>query len=400
MRKISVLIPALILLQMAFSNASAQRFMECDYQESLIEVVPDSFICGYTFSPTGYKPYGMFLQQDNEGYKIVLNYYKYDRDKVDSEMSSATIRLSEWDAQSNLDNLKKEVERGIEAGATRGQWNASADDKKPESVIRALMPGRAAIGFDEILLGIWYDYYCDFKIELGPEPHPNADRWEVTPYSNMEDYPYHSWIYSNDLSDWFIAVYSGLCLSGCVYVDHWGTWGGVIEEIDSKGNMVNATCSDERGLFRLTIVNPDNSIRVSYKRYDPQRKAYAVYEPYVRVISRRRETGSLAHYVELNEFTYSKHPKTFRKGVVVSGQAPSEASTISGVVMNGTGPVKDAVIAETDSKGNVISKTTSQANGEFTLDISNPQNKLRITAQGYAGVTHAIDGMRFVIILK
>ena len=310
MRKFSFFFGVVLLLQVAFSTVFAQSFMECDYQESLIEVVPDSFVCGYTFSPTGYKPYGMFLQKDDEGYQMLLNYYKYDRNKVDSEMSSATIRLTEWQEQSQLEDIISSVERRIEAGAQRGQWTAAADVKEPSAVIKALIPGKAAIAFDEFFAdGYWYDFYLDFKFELGPEPHPNADRWEVTPYCNLADYPNHAWIYSNDLSHWSFVVRSGDPISGCVYVDHWGTQGCVVEEIDSKGKVVNSTITDERGLFRLVISDPDNSIRISYNRYDPERKAYAVYKPYVKEIARNGQTSSLFHYVELNELTYSKRLK-------------------------------------------------------------------------------------------
>lgn len=307
MRKIPVLIPVLLLLQVAFTKVFAQNFMACDYQESLIEVVPEDFVCGFTFSPTGYKPYGLFLQKDSQGYQMLLNYYKYDKDKVDSQMSSATIRLSEYDVQYKLDNIIKEFERIIEVGTQRGQWTGSVNDKK--AVIKALMPGKAAIGFDEIMLTTWYDFYHEFKFDLGPEPYPNADRWEVTPYCNLADYRNHAWIYSNDLSNWSIVVHPDDPIFGCVYVDHWGTQGCVVEEIDSKGKVVNSTITDERGLFRLVIADPNNSIRVSYNRYDPEYKAYAVYKPYVKEIARNGQTGSLWHYVELNESTYSKRLK-------------------------------------------------------------------------------------------
>ena len=313
MKKQLVLISAVLLLQTAFTSVFAQQFMECDYEESLIEVVPDSFICGYTFCPTGHKPYGMFLQKDSEGYQMLLNYYKYDRDKVDSEMSSATIRLSEWDVQSKLDQIIGSVEQKIEGGAKRGQWLASADEEEPSAVIKALMPGRAAISFDEFCDGCWYDYYYDFKIALGPEPHPNADRWEVTPYSNLSDYPNHAWIYSDVLSHPYLYVSPGQSIGGCVYVDHWGTQDCVVEEIDRRGKVVNSTLTDERGLFRLSIKNPDNSIRISYKRFDPERNAYVVYKPYIKEISKNGHTGSLSHYVELNESTYKRQGRSGTK---------------------------------------------------------------------------------------
>ena len=309
MRKFSFLFSVVLLLQVGFSTVFAQSFMACDYQESLIEVVPENFVCGYTFSPTGYKPYGMFLQKDDEGYQMLLNYYKYDRDKVDSDMSSATIRLTEWQVQSQLDKIIKEVESKIEAGSQNGQWTGSVKDRKV--VIKALMPGKAAIAFDDIMLGSWYEFYHEFKFDLGPEPYPNANRWEVTPYCNLAEYHSsgYAWIYTNGFSDPSWMIRSGDPVLGCVYVDHWGTQGCVVEEIDSKGKVVNSTTTDERGVFRLVIADPNNSIRISYNRYDPERKAYAVYNPYVKEIARNGQTGSLWHYVELNESTYSKRLK-------------------------------------------------------------------------------------------
>ena len=314
--KKSVLIPVVLLLQVAFSTVPAQSFMACDYQESLIEVVPDSFICGYTFSPTGYKPYGIFLQKDDEGYQMLLNYYKYDKDKVDSDMSSATIRLTEYQIKTQLEHIIGSVERRIEAGAQKGQWTASADVKEPRAVIKALMPGKAAIAFDEFFAdGYWYDFYHDFKFDLGPEPYPNANRWEVTPYCNLAEYHSsgYAWIYSNDLSHWSIVVHPGDPIFGCVYVDHWGTQGCVVEEIDSKGKVINSITTDERGVFKLVVTDPNNSIRISYYWYDPERKAYAIYKPYVKEIASNGQTGSLWHYVELNESTYSKRLKKAKK---------------------------------------------------------------------------------------
>ncbi len=93
---------------------ASNRFIVCDYEESLIEVVPDSFICGYTFSPYGYKPYGIFLQNDCSGYKAILNYYKYDRDKVDDVMSSATIEIHEWRVKGLIDAAKDDIDHSKE----------------------------------------------------------------------------------------------------------------------------------------------------------------------------------------------------------------------------------------------------------------------------------------------
>ena len=93
---------------------ASNRFIVCDYEESLIEVVPDSFICGYTFSPYGYKPYGIFLQKDCSGYKAILNYYKYDRDKVDDVMSSATIEIHEWRVKGLIDAAKDDIDHSKE----------------------------------------------------------------------------------------------------------------------------------------------------------------------------------------------------------------------------------------------------------------------------------------------
>lgn len=403
-KKLFVLISIALPLQIAFSTVSAQdSFIVCDYKQSLIEIVPDSFICGYTFSPSGYKPYGLFLQKDSAGYQMLLNYYKYDRDKVDTEMSSATMRLSEWEVESELEKLINNAKKDLDNAKQREK--ADADAAKDDNVVKVLMSGRAAEHLGEFTLWVnWYDMYESFKFDLGPEPFPNNNRWEVTPYYDSSETPYdpQHWIGSNDLSDWYFVVYPGEYTGGCVFVDHWGSSGCIVEEIDKKGKMVNVTCTDERGLFRLQIVDPGNSIRATYKRYDPERRSYIVYKPVVMNIAQKHhdyyQSSSLAKWFELNESSYSKRPKQLKKQVVISGKIYPEEKTVSGIVMNGSEPIKDAAIAEIDSKGNVITQTTSESNGEFTLDIADFNNKLRISAPGFAQVSQNIDGVRYVII--
>ena len=136
-KKLFVLISIALPLQIAFSTVSAQdSFIVCDYKQSLIEIVPDSFICGYTFSPSGYKPYGLFLQKDSAGYQMLLNSYKYDRDKVDTEMSSATMRLSEWEVESELEKLINNAKKDLDNAKQREK--ADADAAKDDNVVKVL----------------------------------------------------------------------------------------------------------------------------------------------------------------------------------------------------------------------------------------------------------------------
>ncbi len=392
-------------------DASDDIFIVCDYEESLIEVVPDSFICGYTFSPNGYKPYGIFLQKDSAGYRVILNYYRYDRDRIDDVMSTAIMEKSEWGANKLIEAAKRDIDRAI-----KYQKGPKVDIARDFNVVKVLMDGKAAEHWNLIFLNDpWYDVFYDFKYnELGPEPMPNANRWEVTPYFNpseKSDESYH-WIGSRRFIDMSMILRYDNNICGNVFADYWGSGGCIVTETDSKGRLVNATCTDERGFFYLQVMDPDVlMLKASLTRYDEERGKFVKYEPVVKKIAEKEideeyssfwYTVSETRYLfNLNDAKVTRRPRfSKQKVIVVTGRKPTTDSAFTGVVMNAIGPLKDAVITEQDSKGNIISKTRTGANGEFRFDSVNPQNIIHISCEGYADIRHKIEGERFIITMK
>lgn len=380
--------------------------MECNYEESLIEVVPDSFICGYTFSPDGYKHYGIFLVKEDSAYKAVLNYYKYDRDKVDDKMSSATFDLSEWRANNLIEAAQQDMDQALEI--TKPDPNAS------KNVVKVIMDGKAAQLSDRMILNIpWCDIYYDFKAKLGPEPMANANRWEVTPYYNPSETasePYH-WVSSADLSHYSYAIYPGYYISGVVFADYWGCGGCVVSEIDSKGKVLNATCTDERGLFHLRVMDTDELIiKATLSHYDQERGKFVKYKPSVKKIAKKKydsedssswyDVPTLKYYLNLDNAKAARRPRSSKQKTIVAGHKPHNGDAVEGVVMDAVGPLKDAVISERDLNGNIISETKTGTDGEFRLESVNPDNILCISCEGYADIRQQIDGDRFIVTMK
>ena len=398
---------------------ASDRFIVCDYEESLIEVVPDSFICGYTFSPFGYKPYGIFLQKDSSGYRAILSYYKYDRDKIDDAMSSALIEISELESKGLIDAAKYDIDH-----AKKYQKGPKVDFTRNFNVVKVLMDGKAAEQWYEIALSMaWFDLYDEFKDKLGPEPMPNANRWEVTPYYNpSETYnePQH-WVGSSGWHHASWAIYSGNYIHGAVFADYWGCGGCVVSEIDSKGNVVNATCTDERGRFRLRVMDPNGLIiKAELCRYDQKRGKFVKYQPYVKKIADKSTdeefdsensrfwytVPTIQYFINLDNAKVARRPKSSKQKIIVKGRKPGTGDAeypvngVDGVVMNAIGPLKDAVITERDLNGNIISETKTGADGEFRLESVNPDNILCISCEGYADIRQQIDGDRFIVSMK
>ena len=408
-----------LLFESALILAYAQeRLMECNYEESLIEVVPDSFICGYTFSPYGYKPYGIFLQKDSVDYRAILNYYKYDRDKVDDVMSSATIEIHESWAKSLIEAAQQDMDRALKI--------TKPDPDASKNVVKVIMYGKAAQLSDRMILNIpWCDIYYDFKEELGPEPRANANRWEVTPYYNPSENssdPCH-WVSSADLSNYSYAIYPGYYISGAVFADYWGCGGCVVSEIDSKGKVLNSTCTDERGLFHLRVMDTDELIiQATLSHYDQERGKFVKYKPSIKKITKKRydsedssswyDVPTLQYYLNLDNAKTARRPRSSKQKIIVAGYKPGTGDAeylanvvlpvngVDGVVMNAIGPLKDAVITERDLNGNIISETKTGADGEFRLESVNPDNYLYITCNGYKDIRVSIDGDRFVVTMK
>ena len=299
------------------------------------------------------------------------------------------MEKSEWGANKLIEAAKRDIDRAI-----KYQKGPKVDIARDFNVVKVLMDGKAAEHWNLIFLNDpWYDVFYDFKYkELGPEPMPNANRWEVTPYFNpseKSDESYH-WIGSRRFIDMSMILRYDNNICGNVFADYWGSGGCIVTETDSKGRLVNATCTDERGFFYLQVMDPDVlMLKASLTRYDEENSSFWY-------------TVSETRYLfNLNDAKVTRRPRfSKQKVIVVTGRKPTTDSAFTGVVMNAIGPLKDAVITEQDSKGNIISKTRTGANGEFRFDSVNPQNIIHISCEGYADIRHKIEGERFIITMK
>lgn len=73
---------------------------------------------------------------------------------------------------------------------------------------------------------------------------------------------------------------------------------------------------------------------------------------------------------------------------------------ISGVVNDEFGPVFGATVCEIDENGQVVASTVTGVNGNFTLKIVDPQDKLRISYIGLRTVMLDIDRKAYNVMMK
>lgn len=244
---------------------------------------------------------------------------------------------------------------------------------------------------------------------------------------------------------------AGDVITGVVNLpDHPGS-GSVIKEISSKGELKNATCSDENGVFSLRLVDPKDHLLVTCYEYDKERNIFIDYKivtrtssggitdfkDYVYDITQQHFEINMDDYIIANARTerskrlqnpwYYKQQDSLSKiliplreaekdkkiedeiqdmlkrnprGITVAGKKPKAGNEISGVIMDKVGPLKDAVISERDSRNNIVAETKAGSNGEFTLQIKDAKNHLCIKCDGYGDIRHIIDGNRFVIEME
>jgi hypothetical protein len=73
---------------------------------------------------------------------------------------------------------------------------------------------------------------------------------------------------------------------------------------------------------------------------------------------------------------------------------------ISGVVNDEFGPVFGATVCEIDENGQVVASTVTDVNGNFTLKVVDPQDKLRISYIGLRTVMLDIDRKAYNVMMK
>ena len=83
-------------------------------------------------------------------------------------------------------------------------------------------------------------------------------------------------------------------------------------------------------------------------------------------------------------------------GVAVQAQI----TQVSGTVSDETEPLIGAVICEIDGNGRIIENAVTDINGNFTMKIKNPKDKIRFSYVGYQTVSFPINKTVYNIVLE
>ena len=83
---------------------------------------------------------------------------------------------------------------------------------------------------------------------------------------------------------------------------------------------------------------------------------------------------------------------------VVSAQEP--ITSIHGSVSDDMGPLMGASVCEMDGSGRIIESTITDLNGNFTMRVRNPKDKVRFSYVGCKDVVEPINKTNYQIVLK
>ena len=75
-------------------------------------------------------------------------------------------------------------------------------------------------------------------------------------------------------------------------------------------------------------------------------------------------------------------------------------TSVHGTVSDDMGPLMGAAVREVDANDRNINSTITDLNGNFTMKVSNPKNKLKITYVGMTDVILPINKSSFKIQMK
>lgn len=84
----------------------------------------------------------------------------------------------------------------------------------------------------------------------------------------------------------------------------------------------------------------------------------------------------------------------------VANQAMAQITNVHGTIEDEFGPLMGATVCEVDANGRIISGTQTDMNGNFTMSIRNPKDKLRFQFLGMKTQTVAIDKTSYTIVLE
>jgi hypothetical protein len=186
---------------------------------------------------------------------------------------------------------------------------------------------------------------------------------------------------------------AGDMIRGRVFVNDRLKGGCIVAERNKLGKLLNVTATDGLGDFMLRLTNPHNRIWIYHSDYVPFKHAPNGFH----------FTVNLEDTIPSDKGTaWVRALRSDKRSVIASGRKPEYGGDwIEGFVMDANGvPLRNAVVTEIDSNGKVVSETKTFKNGEFLLYQTNPDNRLKVSHDGYNDVITKADGVRLVTLMN
>ena len=81
------------------------------------------------------------------------------------------------------------------------------------------------------------------------------------------------------------------------------------------------------------------------------------------------------------------------------GAQAQEITSVHGNVSDDTGPLMGATVCEIDGNGRIIESAVTDLNGNFTMKVRNPKDKIRFSYVGMKTVTQSINKTNYKIVM-
>jgi hypothetical protein len=78
----------------------------------------------------------------------------------------------------------------------------------------------------------------------------------------------------------------------------------------------------------------------------------------------------------------------------------AQTGNVHGTVSDEMGPLMGATVVEIDASGRIINSTVSDLNGNFSMAVKNPKNRIQFSFVGMKKQTLPLDRSEYKIMLK
>ena len=86
--------------------------------------------------------------------------------------------------------------------------------------------------------------------------------------------------------------------------------------------------------------------------------------------------------------------------MAVNAQTQTPITSVHGSVSDDMGPLMGATVCEIDGNGRIIESTITDLNGNFTMRVRNPKDRIRFSYVGMKTITQAINKTTFKISMQ